>query len=383
MKCNKCGNEITENSKFCTNCGVKVDKTNEKNNKNTITIKLSYFIIAIVIIIVIVGLILFFISKQQNNPNLTLNNMQEEMHEGNEYQAEKGETNNTDQNTEVLTENDNNVLSEEGIGIEFDINKFIKELSYKSLSTVNDGIHGGDGYRYDYEFYNSDLSINKFNVTNDGSTKLYTLETNGNESNNYKFILNIELKDDNKLNQIKITSYPPTPQAKGILNCAMEVEEALGYTLWNSRNYQNVTQLEENLKGKDYIEQQGNYAIQTTNIIQQIENEKTEERIVFEYANNEVSYTINFINNANINDIENDPTILQEETDEPSKFEELYNQVKEGMTYTEVCLLLGLPTSTEHHSSGTSKTCIWNFSQTQTIFIVFNEYDRVEIKSRT
>lgn len=241
MKCNKCGNEITENSKFCTNCGVKVDKTNEKNNKNTITIKLSYFIIAIVIIIVIVGLILFFISKQQNNPNLALNNMQEEMHEGNEYQAEKGETNNTDQNTEVLTENDNNVLSEEGIGIEFDINKFIKELSYKSLSTVNDGIHGGDGYRYDYEFYNSDLSINKFNVTNDGSTKLYTLETNGNESNNYKFILNIELKDDNKLNQIKITSYPPTPQAKGILNCAMEVEEALGYTLWNSRNYQNVT----------------------------------------------------------------------------------------------------------------------------------------------
>lgn len=257
------------------------------------------------------------------------------------YLYVKEETKDTSENTNILSEKDSDIELQENANVKLDVNKFIQELGYKSLSTVNDGIHGGDGYRYDFEFYNSSLSINDFKVTNSNGIKNYVLETNGNKSNNYKFILTIKLSNDNVLNEINITCFPPTPQAKGILNCAMEVEDALGYTLFNSRNYKNVQQLESNLKADGYIESTGNYNILTNSIVQQVENEQTGGKIIFEYINNKLSYTIIFIDNAKFDNIDNNPNVLQEESNELSEYEQLFNKIEEGMTYAEVCLILG------------------------------------------
>lgn len=257
------------------------------------------------------------------------------------YLYVKEEIKDTSENTNILSEEDSDIELQENANVKLDVNKFIQELGYKSLSTVNDGIHGGDGYRYDFEFYNSGLSINDFKVTNSNGIKNYVLETNGNKSNNYKLILTIKLSNDNVLNEINITCFPPNPQAKGILNCAMEVEDALGYTLFNSRNYKTVQQLESNLKADGYIESTGNYNILTNSIVQQIENEQTGEKIIFEYINNKLSYTISFIDNAKFDNIDNNPNVLQEESNELSEYEQLFNKIEEGMTYAEVCLILG------------------------------------------
>lgn len=181
--------------------------------------------------------------------------------------------------------------------IKIDIEKFVKELSYKSMSTVHDKIHGGDGYRYDYNFYNEDLTLNDFTKTNSNNEVIYTLETNGNDDNNYKFILSVTVTNDNTLKEVKITCTPPTPQAKGILNCAMEVEEALGYTIFNKRNNKIVTQLEDLLKSKKFIEKAtSNYDITESEILLELENPEYYENIAFEYkySSNTLSYVINF-----------------------------------------------------------------------------------------
>lgn len=181
--------------------------------------------------------------------------------------------------------------------IKIDIEKFVKELSYKSMSTVHDNIHGGDGYRYDYNFYNEDLTLNDFTKTSSNNEVIYRLETNGNDDNNYKFILTVTVNKDNTLKQVEITCTPPTPQAKGILNCAMEVEEALGYTIFNKRNNKIVTQLEDLLKSKKFIEKAtSNYDITEGEILLELENPEYYENIAFEYkySSNTLSYVINF-----------------------------------------------------------------------------------------
>lgn len=214
----------------------------------------------------------------------------------NTFEVKTMEENTSTLSQENTTTSKENTIttSKQNVDIKLDIDKFIKELSYKSMSTVHDGIHGGDGYRQDYEFYNSDLSINNFKVTTQNNEKKYVLETNGNTEHKYKFVLTIILGQDNKLHEINITCNPPTLQAEGILNCALEVEEALGYTVFNKRNYQNEEQLEKTLKSKGYIETQGKYNILVDNIIEKIENTETGEKSVFILDNGKLTYTISF-----------------------------------------------------------------------------------------
>lgn len=93
MKCNKCGNEIEETNKFCTNCGYKLKKEKINTSKNTIYIKFNYLIIAMVIIIIIITLIFFFISinkNEKNNINQDINALPIEVQETKKYQVEIG-----------------------------------------------------------------------------------------------------------------------------------------------------------------------------------------------------------------------------------------------------------------------------------------------------
>lgn len=61
MKCGNCGNEINENSKFCTNCGSKIDNINSSMVSNTVnnTNTNNKVIIFLIVIVAIVGILIY------------------------------------------------------------------------------------------------------------------------------------------------------------------------------------------------------------------------------------------------------------------------------------------------------------------------------------
>lgn len=93
MKCDKCGNEVDENNKFCTNCGSKLKIKRETTDKNILYIKFNHLMIAIFIIIIIITLIVFFIltnKKEKKSINQDINTITTEVQETKKNQVEIG-----------------------------------------------------------------------------------------------------------------------------------------------------------------------------------------------------------------------------------------------------------------------------------------------------
>lgn len=63
MKCNNCGNEIPDNSKFCTYCGKKI---NQRRQGDFIMNKKKIIIIGSILIIIIIGF-MFYKKIEKNN----------------------------------------------------------------------------------------------------------------------------------------------------------------------------------------------------------------------------------------------------------------------------------------------------------------------------
>lgn len=73
MNCQKCGNEINENQKFCTNCGAEINRVEEKQQNsleqpsekqvNNFKKKLILIILAIVFVICIIGIFAFTLPR--------------------------------------------------------------------------------------------------------------------------------------------------------------------------------------------------------------------------------------------------------------------------------------------------------------------------------
>lgn len=175
-------------------------------------------------------------------------------------------------------------------GVEFNLNKFITELSYSSLSTVHDSNYGGDGYRSDFNFYNEELTLSDFNATEDENFKIYTLNTNGTSSHNYPFLLEIKLSKQNKLKEINIQV--THEDVSGILLCAEEIEDALGYTLINSRNYSIVDKIKKNLISQGAITDKGK--ILKNEIYTQAYDDKVQKTSSVSVSNTNITYKMKF-----------------------------------------------------------------------------------------
>lgn len=140
-----------------------------------------------------------------------------------------------------------------------DMEQFVKELSYSSLSTVNNVNYAGDGYRADYSYYDEDLTLDDFTKTEEGNNITYSITTTKTRSVNYDFpiTLSITITKDNILKEIRITAQPKDWEAKEIFNCAEEVEAALGYTLYNqytSVSTEIIKDIKEDMVSYNYME---------------------------------------------------------------------------------------------------------------------------------
>ena len=82
MNCKKCGNEINENSSFCTNCGERVEREEENtiirngngivsvsNNKNMGPL---FIVVVVLMLLIIVGLVIFIVYKSVRETNVTI-----------------------------------------------------------------------------------------------------------------------------------------------------------------------------------------------------------------------------------------------------------------------------------------------------------------------
>ena len=180
-----------------------------------------------------------------------------------------------------------------------DMEKFVKELSYGSTSTVNNANYPGDGYRIDYFYYDEDLTLDDFSKTQEGDNITYSLTTTKTRSVNYNFPITLDIivgKND-ELKEIKIIAKPNEWKAKEILGCSSEVETALGYTIYNqytSESDEIVKAIKEDMISYDYIESIGEYKINVTNKTITKEDTKHNRTITFTIGTDTLTYDIVF-----------------------------------------------------------------------------------------
>lgn len=155
-------------------------------------------------------------------------------------------------------------------------------------------MHGGDGYRSDYQFYNQGLTIDNFEINQNSNQVEYKLITNGNYQYHSQIILTIITTENGYLDEIKMTCNPVDKKAGIIIDCAMEVEDALGYTLFNLRNGDNIEKITNNLISKGCIDNKSKNLLKNTDIQEEAVNKENGEKSVFEYKNGVLSYTISF-----------------------------------------------------------------------------------------
>ena len=343
MKCKKCGNEVKDGNLFCVNCGTYVEKdnTNEKitkENDEIIKKSKSKLIIMIIIIIMVVGLGIGILLSKNNKSNDTNNisNKKDQVQEDNQIELaeddEEGEWEDELLNEiyekhpelksgEILicTDIDGNywLLDDDGKKIYFsdletfesalqiykesigeskptlDIDRFIKELSYSSMSTVHNSNYGGDGYRSDNGFFNNDLTKSSFNISTEGNEIKYTVISNNSQASDVPMTLEIITTDSNALKEIKISCPSSNMKVYRILLCAQEVEDALGYTLINARNYEIVNKVEKELKLENYISGEDDTVIQKNQSVT-VEDEKENKKITFTIGENSFEYKMTF-----------------------------------------------------------------------------------------
>lgn len=275
MICKKCGDEVKEGENFCGKCGKKI-------NNNSTNKKMIYILIPIIsMIIVVVGIVLVVVNNkiENNDEDIGASN-------GVENKEHTDLDNETFNDTEIAEYNENTNT----VNTKIDIDRFIKELSYSSMSTVHNNDYGGDGYRTDYNFYTSELTKSDFNIKNEGNTTIYTLNTDGNSSCNYSFTLEITIMDKDILQEIKISCRPTTLNVREILNCAEEVEDALGYTLYNKRINVSAYNVSTALREQNIIDSKSNVIVTDKKIT--IDNQKYGQDVIFEIENNTISYCI-------------------------------------------------------------------------------------------
>ena len=99
MKCNKCGMEILDSNKFCTNCGKRVHR---KNKKSCVKGKLTYCLVIIAVFIIVIGLVVFAIIKNNEKQSNDKENSSQTLEE-NKYKVEIGITYNYTEDDYIAT----------------------------------------------------------------------------------------------------------------------------------------------------------------------------------------------------------------------------------------------------------------------------------------
>ena len=179
-----------------------------------------------------------------------------------------------------------------------DMEQFVEELSYSSLSTVNNVNYAGDGYRADYFYYDEDLTLDDFTKTEEGDNVTYSITTTKTRSVNYDFpiTLSITITKDNILKEIRITAQPKDWEAKEIFNCAEEVEAALGYTLYNqytSVSTEIIKDIKEDIVSYNYMEG-SYYKLSVTNKTITKEDTTHNKTVTFTIGTDTLTYDIVF-----------------------------------------------------------------------------------------
>ncbi len=180
-----------------------------------------------------------------------------------------------------------------------DMEQFVKELSYSSMSTVYNENYAGDGYRADYSFYNEDLTLNDFTKTETGNNITYSITTTEREYDDYDFpiTLSITITSDNVLKEIKITAQPKEWEAEEIFLCAEEVEAALGYTIYNRNTSEStaiIKEIKEDMVSYNYMEGIYKYQLYTTNKTITKTDTKYNKTVTFTIGTDTLTYAMTF-----------------------------------------------------------------------------------------
>lgn len=77
MICKKCGNEVKEGEKFCSNCGKSVNHIEKDKNSNNFNKKIIFVVLGIIVIVAIIGTVISISNRKNSNVNQMANNTQQ------------------------------------------------------------------------------------------------------------------------------------------------------------------------------------------------------------------------------------------------------------------------------------------------------------------
>lgn len=132
MFCSKCGNEIKEGERFCSNCGKSVNNIEEKKNSNNFNKKITFAVLGIIVIVVIIGTVIFISNRKNSNiKNSNVNQM-----------------NNTIQQSDSIKENTKYISTGYNVNedIEMGLNYLYLVFNNTTFKLHFDANFGGDGY---------------------------------------------------------------------------------------------------------------------------------------------------------------------------------------------------------------------------------------------
>lgn len=132
MFCSRCGNEIKEGAKYCSNCGKSISNTENDKNSKKLNKKIILIVLGIIVVVAIIGTVIFISNRKNSNiKNSNVNQMT-----------------NTTQQSDIIKENTKYISTGYNVNedIEMGLNHLYLVFNNTTFKLYFDANFGGDGY---------------------------------------------------------------------------------------------------------------------------------------------------------------------------------------------------------------------------------------------